>query len=91
MGGRFLDKVTGMGKRNVVAFGSNENDVSLMQWGDLSYSTAEASADVKAAADYQLRGKGGDSIVRTIVHLYEPLLWEKVPVRRRVERGESDQ
>ncbi len=88
---RLLEDVTGMGNRKVVAFGSNKNDVSLMQWADLSYATAEASADVKAAADYQLRGKGGDSIVRTILHLYEPLLWEKVPVRRRVERGESDQ
>ena len=88
---RLLENVTGMGNRKVVAFGSNKNDVSLMQWADLSYATAEASADVKAAADYQLRGKGGDSIVRTILHLYEPLLWEKVPVRRRVERGESDQ
>lgn len=88
---RLIENVTGMGNRKVVAFGSNKNDVSLMQWADLSYATAEASADVKAAADYQLRGKGGDSIVRTILHLYEPLLWEKVPVRRRVERGESDQ
>ena len=78
-----------MGNRKIVAFGSNKNDVSLMDWADLSYATANAIPEAKMAADYRLRGKRGDSIVRTILHLYEPLAWEKMPIRRRKEKGEQ--
>lgn len=86
---RLLESIDGMGNRKIVAFGSNKNDVSLMDWADLSYATANAIPEAKKAADYRLRGKRGDSIVRTILHLYEPLAWEKIPIRRRKEKGEQ--
>lgn len=86
---RLLESVSGMGNRKIVAFGSNKNDISLMNWADLSYATADATPEAKAVADYQLRGHHGDSVVRTILHLYEPLPWEKIPPRRRKEKGEQ--
>ena len=45
----------------------------------LSYATADAEAEAKAAAKRQLKGHGGDSIVRKIFRLYERLPWEKLP------------
>lgn len=86
---RLLESVSGMGNRKVVAFGSNKNDISLMNWADLSYATADATPEAKAVADYQLRGHHGDGVVRTILYLYEPLPWEKIPPRRRKEKGEQ--
>lgn len=78
-----LEGVDGMGNRKVVAFGSNKNDISMLQWADLSYATADATQEVKAAVDYRLRKKHGDSIVHTILHLYEPFSWQKIPQKRR--------
>lgn len=78
-----LEGVDGMGNRKVVAFGSNKNDISMLQWADLSYATADAAHEVKAAVDYRLRKKHGDSIVHTMLHLYEPFIWQKLPQKRR--------
>ena len=39
----------------------------------------ESKAEAKAAAKRQLKGHGGDSIVRKIFRLYERLPWEKLP------------
>lgn len=67
-----------MPQKKTVVFGSNKNDVSMMKVADLAFATANATEDAVTAADYQLRG-GGDSIVRTIFHLYEPLPWQSLP------------
>ena len=67
-----------MPQKKTVVFGSNKNDVSMMKAADLSFATVDSSEDAVAAADYQLRGLG-DSIVRRIFHLYEPLLWQSLP------------
>ena len=58
---------------------SNRNDLSMLTSAQLSYATADAEAEAKAAAKRQLKGHGGDSIVRKIFRLYERLPWEKLP------------
>lgn len=67
-----------MPQKKTVVFGSNKNDVSMMRAADLSFATADATEDAVQAANYQLKGFG-DSIVRTILHLYEPLPWQSLP------------
>ncbi|WP_304509764.1 HAD hydrolase family protein [Anaerotignum sp.] len=74
-----------MPQKKTVVFGSNKNDVSMMKVADLAFATANATEDAVTAADYQLRG-GGDSIVRTIFHLYEPLPWQSLPKELKNER-----
>ena len=66
-------------QKKYVAFGSNKNDLSMLQAADLSYATADAIPEAVAAADQQLRSYGGDSIVRKISHLYERRPWQKLP------------
>ncbi len=66
-------------QKKCVAFGSNRNDLSMLTSAQLSYATADAEAEAKAAAKRQLKGHGGDSIVRKIFRLYERLPWEKLP------------
>ena len=73
---RLLENMEG-GKRRIVAFGSNRNDLSMMVAADLSYATREASEEARAVADYELKGR--DGVVRTMLRLYEPLLWQKMP------------
>ena len=66
-------------QKKCVAFGSNRNDLSMLTSAQLSYATADAEAEAKAAAKRQLKGHGGDSIVRKIFRLYERLPSEKLP------------
>ncbi|WP_275552263.1 HAD hydrolase family protein [Anaerotignum lactatifermentans] len=77
---RLLENLGGE-KRRIVAFGSNRNDLSMMAAADISYATREASPEARAVADYELKSK--DGVVRTILRLYEPLLWQKTPQRQR--------
>lgn len=73
-------------QKKCVAFGSNRNDLSMLTSAQLSYATADAEAEAKAAAKRQLKGHGGDSIVRKIFRLYElyeRLPWEKLPKEMR--------
>lgn len=65
-------------QEKAIVFGSNKNDVSMMEAADLSFATIDASKEAVEAANYQLKGLG-DSIVRTIFHLYEPLPWQSLP------------
>ncbi|MDD4844924.1 MAG: HAD hydrolase family protein [Anaerotignum sp.] len=74
-----------MPQKRTVVFGSNKNDVSMMKAADLAFATAGADEEALEAADYQLRG-AGDSIVRTIFHLYEPLPWLSLPKELRAEK-----
>lgn len=71
-----------MPQKKTVVFGSNKNDVSMMNAADLSFATLDATEDAIKASDYQLKGQG-DSIVRTIFHLYEPLPWQSLPKKLR--------
>ena len=70
-------------QKKCVAFGSNRNDLSMLTSAQLSYAAADAEAEAKAAAKRQLKGHGGDSIVRKIFRLYERLPWEKLPKEMR--------
>ena len=73
---RLLEEIP---QKKYVAFGSNKNDVSMLAAADLSFATADAIPEVVAAANEQLKGYGGDSIVRKISHLYERLPGQKLP------------
>ena len=66
-------------QKKYVAFGSNKNDVSMLAAADLSFATADAVPEAVVAANQQLKGYGGDSIVRKISHLYERRPWQKLP------------
>ena len=66
-------------QKKYVAFGSNKNDVSMLAAADLSFATADAVPEAVVAANQQLKGYGGDSIVRKISHLYERLPGQKLP------------
>ncbi|WP_405725752.1 HAD hydrolase family protein [Anaerotignum sp.] len=66
-------------QKKCVAFGSNRNDISMLAAADLSFATASAIPEAAAAADQQLKGYGGDSVVRKIAHLYERLPWQNLP------------
>lgn len=79
---RLLEK---MPQKKTVVFGSNKNDASMMQAADLSFATLDASDDAVKASDYQLKGTG-DSIVRKMFHLYEPLPWQTLPKELRSEK-----
>lgn len=72
-------------QEKIIVFGSNNNDVSMMKAADVSFATVDATEAVKEAAKYQLRGTG-DSVVRTIFHLYEPLFWRSLPEELRTKR-----
>ncbi|NCC16994.1 MAG: hypothetical protein EOM28_11790 [Clostridia bacterium] len=67
-----------MPQKKTVVFGSNKNDATMMKAADVSFAAANADAEAIKAADYPLKGLG-DSIVRTIFHLYEPLPWQSLP------------
>lgn len=73
---RLLEEIP---QKKYVAFGSNKNDVSMLAAADLSFATADAIPEAVAVADKQLKGYGGDSIVRKISHLYERLPGQKLP------------
>lgn len=74
-----------MPQKKTVVFGSNKNDASMMQAADLSFATIDASDDAIKAADYHLKGTG-DSIVRKMFHIYEPLHWQSLPKELRNEK-----
>lgn len=76
-------------QKKYVAFGSNKNDISMLQAADLSFATAEAIPEAAEAAGHQLKGYGGDSIVRKMLHLYERLPWQRVPKELRESEKEE--
>ncbi len=67
----------GLPQKKYVAFGSNQNDLSMLAAADLSFVTADAIPEAVAVADEQLRGNDGDSVVRRMARLYERLPWQK--------------
>lgn len=73
-------------QKKCVAFGSNKNDLSMLAAADLSFATATAIPEAVAAAGHQLKGYGGDGIVRQIFRLYERLPWEKLPKELREQK-----
>lgn len=84
---RLLDTMGGKKKWQVVAFGSNKNDLSMMAAADISYATGNALPEVKAVADHHLKGNG-DSIAHKILRLYEPFYWQKQEERQKKKKGE---
>lgn len=77
-------------QKKCVAFGSNKNDLSMLAVADLSFATADAIPEAVQAAHRQLKGHGGDSIVRQIFHLYERLPWEKLPKELRETKDREE-
>lgn len=67
----------GLPQKKYVAFGSNRNDISMLAAAEHSYATVNAIPEIVEVAQEQLKGHGGDSIVREISHLYERLPWQK--------------
>lgn len=86
---RLLEEID---QRKIVVFGSNKNDVSMVRASDLSYATVDAISEVVQAADYQLKRGVGDSVVRTILRLYEPFPWQKLPkeLREKAEKNKKN-
>ena len=76
---RMLEGMPNAKNIKIVAFGTNKNDLSMMAAADMSYATSEAIPEAKSIADYELKGKQGDSIVRTMLYLYEPFPWQREP------------
>lgn len=70
-----------------VAFGSNKNDLSMLAAADLSFATVDAIAEAVAAADEQLHGSDGDSVVRRMARIYKRLPWQKQHKRLRETKG----
>ena len=66
-------------QKKYVAFGSNKNDISMLQAADLSFATADAIQEVVEVADKKMKSYGGDGIVRKMHHIYERLPWQKLP------------
>lgn len=77
-------------QKKYVAFGSNTNDISMLEGAALSYATADAIPEAAAAADAKLRGKDGNSVVRQIFRLYERLPWQKLPKQLRDSEKRED-
>ena len=77
-------------QKKCVAFGSNKNDLSMLAAADLSFATADAIPQAVQAVHRQLKGHGGDSIVRQIFRLYERLPWEKLPKELREPKDREE-
>lgn len=67
-----------MPQKKCVVFGSNKNDLSMMEAAELSYAVPNATPEAKSLADYTLKG-GTDSVARQMLRLYMPLPWQKPP------------
>ncbi len=67
-----------MPQKKCVVFGSNKNDLSMMEAAELSYAAPEAMPEAAKIADYCLKG-GTDSVARQMLRLYMPLPWQKLP------------
>ena len=76
-------------QKKYVAFGSNRNDLSMLQAADLSFATADAISEAVEAADQQLKSHGGDGIVRKMQYLYERLPWQNLPKELRESEKEG--
>lgn len=77
-------------QKKCVAFGSNKNDLSMLAAADLSFATGAAEPEAAAAAQYQLKGISGDSIVRQMFRLYERLPWEKLPKELKEQKDREE-
>ena len=70
-------------QKKYVAFGSNKNDLSMLESADLSFATADAVPEALKVADRRMKSHGGDGIVRKMHRIYERLPWQSVPVELR--------
>ena len=77
-------------QKKTVVFGSNQNDLSMMSAADLSFAAPNATKQALERADRRLKGREGDSIVRKILALYEPLFWQKEPEELRENGKEKE-
>ena len=66
-------------QKRYVAFGSNKNDLSMLEAADLSFATADAIPEAVEVADKKMKSYGGDGIVRKMHRIYERLPWQKLP------------
>lgn len=73
----------GLSPRNVVACGDGENDHALLDLAEYSVATANAVANLKAAADWVTTATHGDGVLEVVADLIETDLARLVPRRRR--------
>lgn len=73
-------------EKKLVVFGGKKSELGMMQLADLSYATEHAVPEIVAVADKKLKGHAGDEVVRKVFHLYEPLLWQKLPEELRDDK-----
>ena len=66
-------------QKKYVAFGSNKNDLSMLEAADLSFATADAIPEAVEVADRQMKSHGGDGIVRKMHRIFERLPWQSLP------------
>ncbi|MBR5590129.1 MAG: HAD hydrolase family protein, partial [Anaerotignum sp.] len=65
-------------QKKYVAFGSNKNDLSMLEAADLSFATADAIPEAVEVADRQMKSHGGDGIVRKMHRIFERLPWQSL-------------
>ena len=70
-------------QKDYIAFGSDENDVSMLRDAALSYAAAEAVPVARKVADYYLKKHGSDHVVKKMQDIYERLPWQKLPKKLR--------
>ncbi|WP_317855425.1 HAD hydrolase family protein [Chakrabartyella piscis] len=76
-------------QKKLVVFGGKKSELGMMELADVSYATEKAVPEIVDAADYRLRGHLGDEVVRKVFHLYEPLIWQKLPIPLRNPKGKK--
>lgn len=65
-----LAELLGVGRERVMAFGDGENDISMLRCAGLGYAMANASDDVKAAADRIAPPNTEDGVAQVLAGLF---------------------
>lgn len=66
-----------LGITKTVVFGSNKNDIAMLESADLSIATEQAIPQAKEVSDYVLKKQDLDSVAKTMRKIYEPVIWQK--------------
>ena len=68
-----LQKMLGISKEETIAFGDNNNDISMILQAGMGYAVAEAREELKAAADHVIGSYREDSVLKTILEIFPDL------------------
>ena len=81
--GQMVDRLRAyLSKDKVVAFGSNDNDVDMLENAQISFAVGRAVEEAKAAAKFELPNPDEDAVVQIIRRLFQPFPWER-PLKTR--------